>query len=908
MISSSMAYKEAIKKNRVMSIRDSYIFADGSRPDMSTTDFMSYSINEAVSNSTSFSIGSAIIKKYKATLNNMNGKFDSYDFDGLDILARIGLQLADGSTEIIQKGRYRCANAKINENTIDLEAYDSMLFFDRPYSDSTLKYPATINGIISDACLNCQMTYDASTVSLGGYVVEQRPNDKNLTFRDVIGYCAQIMCCYAKIDHLDKLSFGWYDFSTLEKLQAGYEGGNLKNYSSGDVLEGGNFEDYSSGDNADGSTFEELHLFHHFYSLGSQSINTDDITITGINVDIQAEGKSEKESYQHGNTGYVLSIEKNPLIESGKAEAVARYIGKIMTGKKFRPLSITCQSDPCIEAGDCACVTDRKRRTYFTVITDTTFAMGAMQSVTCAAETPTEKNYVKYSTVTKVLNEADKNTEKKLSAYDIAVQHLTSLITQSLGVFKSEEVLEDGSVIYYMHDKPKMEESKTIWKMTADVLAVSTDGGKTWNAGIDSEGNAVVNVLNAIGINADWINAGEISSVTINIGNGKFTVDASGTGRFEGDIHANSLTLGTDVTVSYDKISDPPQIPSVSSTLADGIVRTIITVGDQSYTTYTSQDGSYILTNLGIGTDTADASESFFKVNTDGLLTAKNALIYGTIYATNGKFSGEIIANAGRIGGFYIDKGALLCGLPDDPQAPGGISSTSEGVELWGKNTKISSRDYTEITGNVHMSDTLYSPFIQIGGEESGNQRGWLDLYGDTGEIKGSIYAASIEDAVDGLWLESRNKAPVNIKASGTEILLYDNTKAYKDLAVLGDFSVSGAVSVPAIRIGENETDAYGWVDIYYQGSLHGSIYADADGLRVIARTGNLNLQCEDTIHIWNDVIYHGSLNSAAPQNLRVATSDNYTNQITAMFEKINKQEKRISELETAVQELRKER
>ena len=46
--------------------------------------------------------------------------------------------------------------------------------------------------------------------------------------------------------------------------------------------------------------------------------------------------------------------------------------------------------------------------------------------------------------------------------------------------------------------------------MTADAFAVSTDGGQTWNAGIDSQGNAVVSVLNAIGINADWINAGSM--------------------------------------------------------------------------------------------------------------------------------------------------------------------------------------------------------------------------------------------------------------------------------------------------------------------------------------------------------------------------------------------------------------
>ena len=112
-----------------MSIHDQYIFKDGSRPDIGTTDFMKYEINEAVSEQSTFSIGAAVIKKYTATLNNMEEKFSNFDFEGLDILARVGLLLEDGTVEIIPKGKYRCVNAKLNESTIDLEAYDSMLFF-----------------------------------------------------------------------------------------------------------------------------------------------------------------------------------------------------------------------------------------------------------------------------------------------------------------------------------------------------------------------------------------------------------------------------------------------------------------------------------------------------------------------------------------------------------------------------------------------------------------------------------------------------------------------------------------------------------------------------------------------------------------------------------------------------------
>ena len=95
------------------------------------------------------------------------------------------------------------------------------------------------------------------------------------------------------------------------------------------------------------------------------------------------------------------------------------------------------------------------------------------------------------------------------------MQQLTNLITNSMGVYKTTEEQDDGSFIYYLHNKRDLSESSTIWKMTSDTLSVSSDSGKTWNAGIDKDGNLVINVLSAIGINADWINAGSISKTRI---------------------------------------------------------------------------------------------------------------------------------------------------------------------------------------------------------------------------------------------------------------------------------------------------------------------------------------------------------------------------------------------------------
>lgn len=121
------------------------------------------------------------------------------------------------------------------------------------------------------------------------------------------------------------------------------------------------------------------------------------------------------------------------------------------------------------------------------------------------------------STVSAVKKEVI-HLNKKTNEYKIAEQQLTSLMAQSFGVFKTASVLEDGSTVYYLHDKPVLEDSQNIWKMTGDAFAVSSDGGKTWSAGLDASGNAIMNILSVIGIEASWINADNLTAISANLG------------------------------------------------------------------------------------------------------------------------------------------------------------------------------------------------------------------------------------------------------------------------------------------------------------------------------------------------------------------------------------------------------
>lgn len=97
-------------------------------------------------------------------------------------------------------------------------------------------------------------------------------------------------------------------------------------------------------------------------------------------------------------------------------------------------------------------------------------------------------------------------------------------------------------------------------------------------------------------------------------------------GSFTGDVVANSLTLGSGVTIPYKNLSDSPDL---------GI--------------YISKDGE--IGTISSDLTAPDGAKGYFKVSTNGLLIADNAYISGTIYAQNGTFAGELKAATGTFSG-----------------------------------------------------------------------------------------------------------------------------------------------------------------------------------------------------------------------------------------------------------------
>jgi hypothetical protein len=156
---------------------------------------------------------------------------------------------------------------------------------------------------------------------------------------------------------------------------------------------------------------------------------------------------------------------------------------------------------------------------------------------------------------------------------------------------------------------------------------------------------------------------------------------------FEGEVTATRLTLGENAKIGTSDIEGlDEQLEGyiTDETLGEklteknvayrGEVRTVTEKDEQtglttttSYykdengierktdTIYTYEDSNYVILNR----DNTWGKGENLVIAKNGLLTAHNAIVYGTVYATNGEFTGKVTANNGSIGSFAINNGGL---------------------------------------------------------------------------------------------------------------------------------------------------------------------------------------------------------------------------------------------------------
>lgn len=535
-----------------------------------------FSFEDFVSGDSSFDIGSAIINVLNLSINNFDGEYSDYDFEGAEVICYVGLQIEDedtselldssgeqildstGDTIIVHKNtvieKTRICTATVVEQpedetvTIDLTCEDNMRKFDRNYSDSKLKYPATRGQIVRDACEVCGVTLQITSFDRDDYIVQNRPNDEALTFRQVLQWVAQIGCQWMRCDEYGRLCIGWYSSINEEELIID-DLGVLKTQDDSNIsLELSSANGILSANNG---TFLEndgiLRLFATDEKGNVSEIKTTygftphhtDVVITGVKVTEYSESSSDNpQTYMVGTEGYVLGISGNKLIRVGDGQTIASMIAEKCVGMRFRPFESECPTDVALEAGDSLIIVDRNGKIYTSLLTTTTLKPGSGQKIACNAKSAAKNSSTRYSQATQAFVAARNMVKQEKTEREKALEEFGKRIDSATGVYTTVEPQQNGSKIFYLHDKPTLAESQAIWKMTSEAWGVSTDGGQTWNGGMTVDGDTIVRILNAVGVNATWINTGAIT-----------VKDANENILFQVDMDTKTVVIDPDVLI-----------------------------------------------------------------------------------------------------------------------------------------------------------------------------------------------------------------------------------------------------------------------------------------------------------------------------------------------------------------------
>ena len=457
--------------------------------------------------------------------------------------------------EKVNAGRYYIDEYTYDGATVTLVGYDDMVKFDIPCKDTTigsiwhsaLTPGWLINGISWYPEVGVHLYNSASSLPnpLGVAITYAPAQLDTMTLHDVVSACCQLMGYYAHIIYVPssgeyRLKLDWYNTSQLTANQ--YDGGTFNTdttpYSDGATLDGGSFDPWNTGDAADGGAFGDRTGVHIIPSPYDLSVDTDDVLITGVSVileptdNINADDSTETYTKTLGTEGYIIQITGNPFIDTtAKADSVCTFLYNKINGMRFRPLSASVVENPAMEAGDVAIITGRNENTYGCFLSRVTYTVNAATQISCDAESTMQNLKARFSGAQKIQAMVQRvATERAVSNAETAMIGVLTSYASSRGLYQYTETDPSGGTIYTYGNASTLASSDIRWRVSAGSIMVSTDYGQTWNSALSADGTAVMQSLYAVGINADYIEAGDLTlgGTTKNVDGNFYLKDAQG--------------------------------------------------------------------------------------------------------------------------------------------------------------------------------------------------------------------------------------------------------------------------------------------------------------------------------------------------------------------------------------------
>lgn len=538
MINASKAFKNALAEGKILYEIVDITFADGRKKTLDSEILVGGGDFTDCAESSSFPIGATVCKSMTLSIDNTEDQWKDYYFYKAKLTAYLKMKIYD-TVETIKKGTYTITTPEQYGEVLEFTALDDMYKANALYT-SNLVLPQSAFTLLQDACATIGISMGFSSMEHGDVAINSIPD--GITFRQLIGWIVMLDSANARVDVNGNLQLIKWDFDSISVDYGATVGddGYLV-FGSGSSADSDGFISPNAGNwylDSDGYlTLKEgvgnpTRLRDYLFS---PTLSSDDIVITGIKV------KNTESDAVYGKDGYVLELE-NDLLGDADLETVAGWIGDNLIGKSFRSMEGSLIYNPLTEFGDMAFTYDRKENKYITPITDVSSRLNGTTDVKTKAENPIRGSSKFLSSADKTLIAAKKIIKNEKTAREQAVKKLENALANSEGLFETLEVLEDKSVITYLHDKPLLEESKVVIKLTSNAIGVSNDGGETYPYGFVVDGTLITRLLYAEGINANYIDSGALT-----------VRDSDGNIIFQADMNTKKVYLDGSVQIGGEK-------------------------------------------------------------------------------------------------------------------------------------------------------------------------------------------------------------------------------------------------------------------------------------------------------------------------------------------------------------------
>lgn len=458
----------------------------------------SFSIDRYACNESKLEIGTAISSEMMLKLYNYDGRFDYAAFEGAELFVEIGIaDWEQDEPEItwIPCGYFTPDRQPRKLGVITLNALDRMMRFDQvvereslvPWEDnngntikdnnnntiyffSGITFPTTLPDFVESICTRYGVPLATDLTQLPNatsYEITAFPvTDVNLTYRQIIQWCAGVMGANAWIDWNGEMRFSWYDNTTSYVT-------NTSNRYNSDLYE-------------------------------------NDITVTGV---VWTDTDEDETQYVAGNSAYALDLTGNPMINADNARDILGSIHTAIIGFTYRPFEASVINAPYLWPMDRVSFVDKDGNGHVSSLTNVRFGINGAMAIAATGETEVTNSRTQPGSFTsqqqEILRRMVRVTGENLNQ---AVDNATAQITGANGGYVRFIYDTNGNPTEILiMDTTSISTARKVWRWNRNGLGYSSNGyNGPYEIAMTQDGAIVAKFITSGTMSADRIQGGTL--------------------------------------------------------------------------------------------------------------------------------------------------------------------------------------------------------------------------------------------------------------------------------------------------------------------------------------------------------------------------------------------------------------